>query len=85
MAKQVIQPVKVESKKAFIGTIKDAPIFCVSNDFIIRGYRINFNTFERLTKSLFQLHNETMNIWTHLLGAFFFVLLLGYVIFMIDT
>ena len=86
MAEQVPKPVKeVKKQNAFIGSIKQTPTFLASNDYIIRGYRINFNTFWRLNKSLFQIHNETMNIWTHLLGAVFFIMLLGYVIFMIDT
>jgi len=39
------------------------------------GYRINFSSPRLCLSSLFQLHNETANIWTHLLGVlcFFFL------------
>lgn len=36
--------------------------------FITYGYRVNYN-FTACTLSLFEFHNETVNIWTHLLGA----------------
>ena len=31
------------------------------------GYRIYYN-YQLTIKSILQFHNETMNIWTHLLG-----------------
>lgn len=33
--------------------------------FIYNGYRIHY-TFQQCKQSLFQLHNQTLNIWTHL-------------------
>lgn len=45
------------------------------NHHIETGYRIGFKT-KQVFKSLFMIHNETVNIWTHLLGAiivFFFI------------
>jgi adiponectin receptor len=36
---------------------------------ITGGYRINFNTPARILRSLFMLHNESVNIWTHCLPA----------------
>ncbi len=48
------------------------------NEYIKHGYRINFNSTYKVAKSLFMLHNESVNIWTHLLGALFLVILVFY-------
>ncbi len=42
-----------------------------SNPFIRTGYRHQLNVLSCL-RSTFSLHNETVNIWTHLLGFVFF-------------
>lgn len=39
------------------------------NAFITSGYRPTSNSYRRSLGSLFALHNESVNIWTHLLGA----------------
>lgn len=41
----------------------EAPDHLQDNEYIVGGYRTNY-TFWDCTKSLFFLHNETMNIWT---------------------
>merc|ERR550532_1193862 len=43
-----------------------------SNPFILTGYR-DKTTFFGCLKSVLLLHNETINIWSHLLGFAFFV------------
>lgn len=53
-----------------------APSFLVDNEFILRGYRINFNTKRKICRSLFLLHNETVNVWSHILGVLAFIGLL---------
>ena len=65
----------------FIGTIEEAPEFLKVKTQLVTGFRINFNTYELAYKSVFMLHNETMNVWTHALGSSAFVIVLGYVIF----
>lgn len=62
-----------ESLKAFVGHIKKAPHFIVDNEYIQRGYRINFHTKKRICKSLFMLHNESVNVWSHLIGVGCFI------------
>jgi adiponectin receptor len=47
----------------------------VDNEFIQSGYRINHHTCWRSFKSLFTCHNESVNVWSHLLGSVFFFLL----------
>jgi hypothetical protein len=43
---------------------------------VVTGYRVNYNDSFKALRSLFQLHNETVNIWSHLLGALLFIALL---------
>eukprot|EP00249_Psilotum_nudum_P036835 c8847_g1_i1 orf=413-1342(-) len=48
------------------------PEFMRDNEFILSYYRINFNL-KSVLLSLFAMHNETFNIWTHLAGFLFFL------------
>lgn len=61
---------------AFIGDYHSAPHYLKDNDKIHTGYRINFNSKRQLFKSLFMLHNESVNIWSHLLPLLLFSVLL---------
>lgn len=45
------------------------------NKFILKGYRINFDTFKAIFKSMGQVHNETVNIYTHLVGFVIFIVI----------
>ncbi len=40
-----------------------------NNPFIIRGYRAATNSYTRSLHSVKNLHNQTVNIWSHLAGA----------------
>lgn len=60
----------------FIGAFEVAPHFMKDNDKITDGYRINFKTTTSIIKSMFMLHNESVNIWTHCLPAFFLIFFL---------
>ena len=62
----------------FIGEHNQAPDYAKDNEFIQKGYRINFNTPKKIFRSLFMVHNESVNIWTHLLGALVVLGVLGY-------
>jgi len=55
------------------------------NKFILTGYRINFTTCKRICRSFCMLHNETINVWSHLTGVGFFICLLVYVILSLDS
>jgi len=70
---------RATSSQPFIGTWEEAPQFLRDNEFVKKGYRINFNSVKRIVRSLFMLHNESMNVWSHLLGVLLFVCLVGYV------
>jgi predicted membrane channel-forming protein YqfA (hemolysin III family) len=41
----------------------------VGNEYIKHGYRINYNSTGKAILSVFQVHNETSNIWSHCLAA----------------
>ena len=50
------------------------------NEYIKEGYRVGFNTVRKVLRSLFMIHNETTNVWSHLLGALLFVGFLFYIV-----
>lgn len=47
---------------------KDLPDWQARRPFIISGYRVRYDPWQCLA-SCFQLHNESINIWTHALGG----------------
>ncbi|KAF2687541.1 HlyIII-domain-containing protein [Lentithecium fluviatile CBS 122367] len=47
----------------------DIPHWLQDNHYIISGYRPSTNSYKKSFKSLSYLHNETVNIYTHLVGA----------------
>jgi predicted membrane channel-forming protein YqfA (hemolysin III family) len=54
-----------------LNTIAESPRF-LHRAYIASGYRVHFS-YSLCAKSIFRLHNETGNIWTHLLGLALFV------------
>ncbi len=50
--------------------------FLAHNPFIFSGYRIHHASWTECFVSLFELHNETWNVWTHLVGTLLFALFL---------
>lgn len=51
----------------------EVPAWYRGNKSLIFGYRPINNSYRDCFYSLFQLHNETGNIWSHLLGAILFI------------
>lgn len=49
------------------------PKWLRDNDFLLRGHRPPLNSFWACFKSIFRIHTETGNIWTHLLGFIAFI------------
>lgn len=62
--------------KPFIGDISQYPEDLIDNPFITTGYRIGFHSLKQALTSLFMWHNETINVWTHLLGKVFYLSLI---------
>jgi len=44
------------------------PKWLRDNDFLVKGHRPPMNSYWKCFKSVFRVHTETGNIWTHLLG-----------------
>lgn len=44
------------------------PGWLKDNDFLVKGHRPPLNSFWDCFKSIFRIHTETGNIWTHLIG-----------------
>lgn len=61
-----------------IGPLNDDHKFLQDNEFIHSGYRLYFNSSKKILKSLFIWHNESFNIWSHLLGFLVFLSFLIY-------
>ena len=68
-----------------LGTYEEAPKFIQDNEYLKNGYLLNCNTFKKILKSFLMLHNESVNILSHLLGAIFFFLLIWYTTFFITN
>lgn len=56
--------------------IDEVPDYLKFNPYIHTGYRAPPHTWSQCLRSVLQFHNETLNIWTHLLGFIAFVILL---------
>lgn len=69
----------MEEKKTKVASIEEAEKWTVGNEHIYSGYRVNVNSFRDGIKSCFTKSNEFMNIWTHLIGALIFVLLIFFI------
>lgn len=55
----------------FIGGIDEVfHEYHADNPYILKGYRVHFVTVPRILKSLFMIHNESFNTWSHLMGFF---------------
>ncbi|XP_030047911.1 adiponectin receptor protein 2-like [Microcaecilia unicolor] len=55
------------------------PEWLKDNDFLLHGHRPPLSSFRACFRSIFRLHTETWNIWTHLIGFLFFLILgIGY-------
>ncbi|KAL5615672.1 uncharacterized protein BROUX77_001509 [Berkeleyomyces rouxiae] len=56
----------------------ELPDWRKDNAFIHTGYRATSNSLHACFRSLSYLHNETVNIWSHLVGSIGFVLIAAY-------
>jgi hypothetical protein len=82
---QEVGEIGVRKMESFIGHIKNTPHYLIDNEYIQRGYRINFNSHGKICESLFMLHNESVNVWSHLIGVIIFFCLLVWTIFYLNS
>ncbi|CAM8922462.1 hypothetical protein QQ045_022246 [Rhodiola kirilowii] len=59
-------------KRYELVSFKELPKYMKDNEFIVNYYRANW-PLKQAFFSLFRWHNETLNVWTHLLGFFLFL------------
>ena len=71
--------------KMRLGTYEEAPKFIQDNEYLKHGYLLHCNTFKKIFKSFLIIHNESVNIYSHLLGAFFFFMLIWYTTFFVTN
>lgn len=70
-----------QSHKMKLMTYSDLPDWMKDNDYIKRGYRPQLSSFTSCLKSIFTVHTETGNIWTHLIGCSIFVVIGCYTLY----
>ena len=59
-----------------MGTYEEYPDSLKDSEFLRTGYRCGCDSSRGALKTLFMWHNETVNIWSHLLGAIGFIVLI---------
>lgn len=64
-----MQPTKATSKVTLTLSWKEIPEWMRDNHYILSGYRAQSNSYRKSLASLAYLHNESANIYTHLIGA----------------
>ena len=69
-------------RSGYIGLYKDYPDELKDNEYITSGYRIGYQGLSNGFRTMFMVHNETVNVWTHFLGKLFF---LGVLIYMLSA
>jgi methyl-accepting chemotaxis protein len=76
--KEIEKDIKEISNKIIVGNYADAPNYLKDNEYIKRGYLINCHSVRLVLRSLFVCSNETINVWSHLLGC---LISIGLIIF----
>ena len=62
--------------KIIVGKYSEAPDYLKDNEYIKEGYLINCNSFSKVFRSILVCSNETINIWSHLIGCIILTLYL---------
>ena len=68
-------------KSPYVGDLDDPnlPDYERDNIHLKFGYRIFHNRYSDCVRSIFSIHTETVNIWTHLIAALIFLSLIPYI------
>ncbi|KAF8820368.1 putative Adiponectin receptor protein 2 [Cardiosporidium cionae] len=69
---QICNAVPICDTSSNIGTVNDVPLY-QKIPFILGGYRLKQTNWKICLASILKLHNETCNIWTHLVGFVYFM------------
>ena len=74
-----------EEDKIIVGKYSDAPEYLKDNEYIKNGYLINCHSLKLVLRSLFVCSNETINIWSHLVGCIISILLILFTAIFLKT
>ena len=71
-----VQEDHTQTKKSkdlpYIGPKHEASPVDTKGYLVESGWRINYNTYGKALISFFEIHNESVNIWSHFIGALIF-------------
>jgi predicted membrane channel-forming protein YqfA (hemolysin III family) len=73
------------NNKIIVGKYSEAPDYLKDNEYIKEGYLINCNSFNKVFRSILVCSNETINIWSHLIGCIISVLLIIFIACFLKT
>lgn len=65
----LVQKTEHKTKQVLTLLWSEIPAWLQDNHYIQRGYRPPSNSYQKSAASIGYLHNESVNIWTHLFGA----------------
>ena len=68
-----------------VGKYSEAPDYLKDNEYIKEGDLINCNSFDKVFRSILVCSNETINIWSHLIGCIISILLIIFITFFIKA
>ena len=71
--------------KIIVGKYSEAPDYLKDNEYIKEGYLINCNSFSKVFRSILVCSNETINIWSHLIGCIISILLIIFIACFLKT
>ena len=71
--KETIASSAAKAEQRLLLLFHELPAWRRDNEYITTGYRPDSLSYARSLTSIFSVHNETVNIWTHLLGSLAFL------------
>ncbi|KAK6532650.1 hypothetical protein TWF281_006830 [Arthrobotrys megalospora] len=71
--------IAIERVEGALVLIADIPEWLHENEFIMTGYRQPSFSLAKSVRSILSIHNETVNIWSHIIGSVLFVTIPLYV------
>ncbi|CAK9295481.1 unnamed protein product [Gordionus sp. m RMFG-2023] len=79
-AEQLVHKILMSTNKWHGTHFYNLPKYLQDNDFLLHGHRPQLESFIQCFRSIFRIHTETVNIWTHLLGCIAFLVVAAYFI-----
>ena len=77
----IVEPPKIVDLDEFMTNQQ----YEIDNDFLLQGWRMNHLKLKDCFSSILTLHNETLNIWTHLIGSIIMIIIVIWLAFTLDA